>query len=157
MQFLVRKFGDKNLKCKLCYPVLCAQSSQSCIKRKRNWHFIVQPKEGNTWEHAEEDILGQSSESAPDLLTNNNMLCAVQITWHGGVKQRAATASHTSLARDTHQSDRTSPLPGALRTMWQHCKEQYIKKSWLDLDQVPALKPITVTFMQILNFYTWVL
>lgn len=31
------------------------------------------------------------------------MLCAVQITWHSGLKQRAATASHTSLGRDTHK------------------------------------------------------
>ena len=31
------------------------------------------------------------------LFANKNMLCVVQITWHGAVKQRAATASHTSL------------------------------------------------------------
>lgn len=35
---------------------------------------------------------------------NKNMLCGVQITLHGGVKQRAATASHTSLGGDTHLS-----------------------------------------------------
>lgn len=48
-----------------------------------------------------------------------NMLCAGQITWHGRVKQRAATASHTSPARDTYHSDGTPMLPRALtvRTM----------------------------------------
>lgn len=39
------------------------------------------------------------------LLANKNTLCAVQITWHGGVKQRAATANqpwerHTSVKQD---------------------------------------------------------
>ncbi|KAM7391842.1 hypothetical protein PAMP_022498 [Pampus punctatissimus] len=44
---------------------------------------------------------------------------SVKITWHGGVKQRAATASNTSLGRDTHHSDRTLLSPRALTTRMQ--------------------------------------
>lgn len=66
------------------------KSSQNFIKRKCKWYFIVRQEEGNTWEHAEEDRLGLSPE--PDLITIINMLCDVQLTWHGGVKQRAAAA-----------------------------------------------------------------
>lgn len=156
MWFVVRRFSHTNLKRKLCYQVLCAQSSQICIKRKRNWYFIVKLEEGNTWEHAEEDRLGLSPEPAPDLFINKNMLCGVQLTWHDGVKQRAATDSHTSLGRDTHHSVRTLLLPRTLtvRTMWQHCREQYIKKSWFSLHQVPTLKPLRVTFMQSSIFST---
>lgn len=96
-------------------------------------------KEGNTWEHAEEDRLGLSPGPAPDLLANKNMLCAVRITWHGGVKQSAA--SPTSLGRDTHHSDWTLLLPRALtvRTMCQHYREQYIKKSCFGPHQVSTL------------------
>lgn len=63
------------------------------------------------------------------------MLCDVQITWLGGVKQRAATA-----LAETHHSVRTSLLPSTLtvRTMWQHYREQYIKKSCFGLHQVPT-------------------
>lgn len=102
MWFVGHKFSHANLKRNPCYQVLCAQI---CIKRKCNWYFIVKPKEGgNTWKRAEEDRLGLSSEPAPDLSANKNMLCGVQISWHGWVKQRAATASHTSPGRDTHHS-----------------------------------------------------
>ena len=56
MGFIVQKFSRINLECKLCYQVLSAQNSQICIKRKCNWYFIVEPEEGNTWEHAERNI-----------------------------------------------------------------------------------------------------
>lgn len=56
MGFIVQKFSHINLECKLCYQVLSAQNSQICIKRKCNWYFIVEPEEGNTWEHAERNI-----------------------------------------------------------------------------------------------------
>lgn len=42
-----------------------------------------------------------SPEPAPHLITNKNMLCDVQITWHGGVKQRAATALAETLITQT--------------------------------------------------------
>lgn len=111
------KCRHTSLNYKLCCQVPCAPSSQICVQRKCKWYFIVKPKEGNTGEHAEEDRLGVSPEAAPDLLANKNMLCVVQITWHGGVKQRAATASHTSLG-ETHIS----------QTGAHHCKEHLVSE-----------------------------
>ena len=92
--------------------------SQMRIKRKCNWYFIVKAKEGNALKHAGEDRLGLSPESAPDLHANKNILCAGQITWHGGVKQRAATARTPST--QTHQ-------PCERHTsVWQepHCRQE---------------------------------
>lgn len=43
--------------------------------------------------------LALSPEPAPDLLANKNMLCAVQITWHGGVKQSCHSLPHQSWKR----------------------------------------------------------
>lgn len=56
-----------------------------------------------------------SSAPAPHLIANKNTLCDVQITWHGGVKQRAATA--LAETRVTQSQPRPLPSTLAVRTM----------------------------------------
>lgn len=75
--------------------------------RKCNWYFIVRPKEGNTREHAEEDWLGLSSESASNLIKKKKhaLWCPDNLAW------QSKTKSCPCLGRDTHHS---------VRTMWQH-------------------------------------
>lgn len=130
------------LKRKLRCQVLYAQSSQICVLRKCNWYFIVNPKEGNTGEHAEEDRLGLSPEPALDRPANTNMLCVVQRTWHDGVKQRAATASYASLGEiEITQTGLWHCQECLLSEKSDTYKEKYAQKQWFGLYQVLILRP----------------